>query len=77
MMADKYDVKQYVASIIGKQYVVENYGVWNKIEDIDFNSLPSQFVIKATHDSSGAMIAIHYIFKRLLSFYFRILICNK
>lgn len=56
MMADKYNVKSYVSGIIGDEYVVPNYGVWNSVEEIDFNSLPDQFVIKATHDSSGAMV---------------------
>lgn len=56
MMADKYEVKKYVASIIGEEYVVPCYGVWNSFDEIDFNSLPNEFVIKATHDSSGVVI---------------------
>lgn len=55
-MADKYEAKQYVASIIGDKYIVPTYGVWNKFEDIDFDSLPSQFVLKCTHDSGGVVI---------------------
>ena len=55
-LADKYEVKQFVADVIGKEYVVPNLGVWDRIEDIDFDSLPNQFVIKGTHDSSGATI---------------------
>lgn len=39
-MSDKYDVNKCVSSCIGKGYVVPNYGVWDKIDDIDFNSLP-------------------------------------
>ena len=56
MMADKYEVKKYVASLIGEEYVVPCYGVWNTFDEIDFDSLPNQFVIKATHDSSGAFV---------------------
>lgn len=55
-MADKYEVKKIVADKIGKEYVVENYGVYNKWEDINFSSLPNKFVIKCTHDSGGAFI---------------------
>lgn len=55
-MADKYAVKEYVAGIIGKDYVVENYGVYDRWEDIDFTILPEQFVIKGTHDSGGAFV---------------------
>ena len=56
MLADKYAVKSYVAERIGKDYVVENYGVWDKWEDIDLDTLPNQFVLKCTHDSGGAFI---------------------
>lgn len=56
LMADKYAVKQFVAERIGSEYVVENYVVVNKWEDINFESLPKQFVIKCTHDSGGAFV---------------------
>lgn len=55
-LADKYQVKQIVADKIGQEYVVPNYGVWKRFEDIDFNSLPNQFVLKATGDSSGVNV---------------------
>lgn len=53
---DKYLVKQYVADKIGEQYVVPLLGVWEKAEDIDFDFLPEQFVLKTTHDSGGIVI---------------------
>ena len=56
IMADKYAVKKYIAETIGEEYVVPYYGVWERYEDIDFDKLPSQFVLKANHDSSGATI---------------------
>ena len=55
-MVDKYKVKEIVASIIGEEYVVPVYGVWNKPEEIDFDSLPNQFVLKTNHDSGGVVI---------------------
>ena len=55
-MVDKYEVKKIVASIIGNEYVVPCYGVWERPEDVDIESLPEQFVLKATHDSSGVFI---------------------
>lgn len=55
-LADKYLVKNYVAEQIGSKYVVENYGVYDKWEDIDFSKLPKQFVVKGTHDSGGAFV---------------------
>ena len=55
-MVDKLDAKQYIADIIGSEYVIPTYGVWEKFEDIDFGKLPSQFVLKCTHDSGGYFI---------------------
>ena len=55
-MVDKYEVKKYVSDRIGKEHVVECYGVWDKFEDIDFDQLPDQFVLKCTHTSGGVII---------------------
>lgn len=55
-MVDKYDVKEYVAKLIGEEYVIPNIGVWNDFEEIDFDKLPQQFVLKCTHDSGGLVI---------------------
>lgn len=55
-MADKYEAKKIVAERIGEQYVVKNLGYWRSFEEIDFDALPNQFVLKCTHDSSGAII---------------------
>ena len=55
-MVDKYLVKDYVAGIIGAEYVIPNLGVWDRFDDIDFDALPEQFVLKVTHDSGGLVI---------------------
>jgi hypothetical protein len=55
-MVDKYDAKEYVAAVLGQQYIIPNINVWDNVESVDFNSLPSQFVIKCTHDSGGLII---------------------
>ena len=55
-MVDKCAVKEYIAKEIGEQYVVPTIGVWNKFEEIDFQKLPDQFVLKCTHDSGGLAI---------------------
>lgn len=56
MMVDKYEAKQYVAKIIGKEHIIPTLGVWNKFDDINFDELPNQFVLKCTHDSGGLVI---------------------
>lgn len=55
-MVDKYSVKEIVSGLIGKEYVVENYAVADSWGDIDYETLPNQFVIKCTHDSGGAFV---------------------
>ncbi len=55
-MVDKYAVKQYVAEQIGEGYIIPTLGVWDRFDDIDFDALPDQFVLKCTHDSGGLVI---------------------
>lgn len=55
-MVDKYAVKKYVASLIGQEHVIPTLGVWDRVKDIDFDSLPNQFVLKFTHNSGGILI---------------------
>ena len=56
IMVDKYEAKKYVADKIGEQYVIPTYGAWDRFEDIDFSKLPSNFVLKTTHDSGGVVL---------------------
>ena len=56
MMVDKYAVKLYVSQIIGEQYVIPTLGIWDSFDQIDFDTLPNQFVLKCTHDSGGLVI---------------------
>lgn len=55
-MVDKYEAKNYVANIIGEEYIIPTLAVWEKAEDIDFDKLPDKFVLKATHDSGRVII---------------------
>ena len=57
-MVDKYAAKKYVASIIGEEHIIPTIGVWESFDEIDFNKLPNQFVLKTTHGggSSGVVI---------------------
>lgn len=52
-MVDKYEVKHYVASIIGEKHIIPTLGVWDSFSEIDFNKLPKSFVLKCTHNSGG------------------------
>lgn len=55
-MVDKYEVKKYVSDILGQEYIIPTLGVWDKFDQIDFDKLPNQFVLKCTHDSGGIVI---------------------
>ena len=57
-MVDKYAVKEYVAKKIGEEYIIPTLGVWDKPEDIDWDSLPNQFVLKTTHGGGGGGVVI-------------------
>lgn len=55
-MVDKYMAKKWVADKIGQEYVVPLLGVWDRAQDIDFDKLPDQFVLKCNHDSGRVVI---------------------
>ena len=55
MMVDKYVVRKYIADTIGEEYLIPLLGVWDKPEDIDFDKLPDQFVLKCNHNSGTGM----------------------
>lgn len=55
-LVDKYKVKDYIADILGKEYIIPTLGTWESVEEIDFDSLPEQFVLKCTHDSGSVRI---------------------
>lgn len=58
MMVDKYAVKEYVANIIGEEHVIPTLGIWDKPEEIDFDKLPSQFVLKTTHGGGNTGVIV-------------------
>ena len=55
IMADKYKSREYIRKKTNKDYFVPLIGVWKSPEEIDFDSLPNQFVLKCNHDN-GVMI---------------------
>ena len=55
-MVDKYEAKKYVANLIGEEYIIPTLGVYDSFDEIDFDKLPNQFVLKCTHNSGGIII---------------------
>jgi len=56
VIVDKYLAKQWVAERIGGEYIIPTLGVWERAEDIDFDTLPDQFVLKCNHDNNSVVI---------------------
>ena len=54
--ADKIAVRDIVRNLIGDQYIIPLYGTWKRPEDIDFESLPNEFVLKTNHTSSKVIL---------------------
>lgn len=53
---DKYKVRDFVKNTVGEKYLNKLYGVYNKSEDVDFDSLPNKFVLKCTNGSGAVLI---------------------
>src|SRR5690606_34737512 len=52
----KYEVRKYIRELIGEEYLIPILGVWDNFDEIDFEKLPNQFVLKCTHDSASVVI---------------------
>lgn len=58
MLADKYKVRDYVAEKGLSDILVPLYGVWDSAKDIDWDKLPSSFVLKTNH-GSGDIVKVN------------------
>ena len=55
-IVDKLAMKDWLANKVGEGYTVPTLGVWDKPEDIEFDRLPNNFVLKWNHDSGSIVI---------------------
>lgn len=53
---DKYAIREHIKNRIGEEYLIPLLGVYDKFNEINFNELPNQFVLKCTHDSGSVII---------------------
>ena len=56
LCTDKYEVRKIVERKVGAHVLNELYGVFESPDEIDFDSLPGSFVLKATHGSGWNII---------------------
>jgi hypothetical protein len=54
--ADKIAVRDYVKDKIGPEYLIECYGIWDSFDDIDFDTLPDAFVLKASNGTGDVVV---------------------
>lgn len=55
-LVDKIAVRDYISNTIGSKYLIPLIGTWNSFEEINWEELPNQFVMKTNHDSGGVVI---------------------
>lgn len=55
-LVDKLAVRDHIAEVLGEEYLFPLLGKWESFQDIDFDSLPEQFVIKCNHDSGSTKV---------------------
>ena len=55
-LADKYEVREYIKNKLGEEYLIPLLGVYDQFDEIDFDKLPNEFVIKCNHDSASVIV---------------------
>ncbi|MGN8646341.1 ATP-grasp fold amidoligase family protein [Gracilibacillus sp. HCP3S3_G5_1] len=53
---DKFAVRSFIKEHIGEEYLVPMIGIFESVEEIDWEKLPNKFVLKCTHGSGGNII---------------------
>lgn len=55
-ISDKVEVRKYVTEKIGDKYLIPMIAVYNSVDEIEWDKLPNQFVLKCTHDSGTTVV---------------------
>lgn len=55
-LVDKLAVRKHIKKVLGEEYLFPVLGHWKSFDDIDFNTLPDQFVLKCNHDSGSVKV---------------------
>jgi hypothetical protein len=56
LLADKLAVRDYVHAKTKRVKTIPLIGVYHRVDDIDFSTLPERFVLKCNHDSGSTVI---------------------
>lgn len=55
-LADKYLVREWVSEKIGEEYLIPLLGVWDNANEISFETLPDEFILKTNHGSGWNLL---------------------
>ncbi|RBP42239.1 ATP-grasp fold amidoligase family protein [Garciella nitratireducens] len=55
-LVDKYEVRKHIAETIGEEHLIPLLGIYDSFEEINFDDLPNQFVLKPNHTSGDIYI---------------------
>lgn len=55
-LVDKLKVREHIKAVLGEEYLFPLLGAWKSFEDINFEALPNQFVLKCNHDSGSVKV---------------------
>lgn len=55
-LVDKLAVREHIKEVLGEEYLFPLLGLWESFDDIDFDALPEQFVLKCNHDSGSTKV---------------------
>ena len=55
-LADKYEVREYVKECGLEETLAKQYGLWENMNEVDFDMLPNAFVLKPTHGSGDVVV---------------------
>jgi len=56
LLVDKYRVREFIKEKLGEEYLIPLLGVWERFDEIDFDKLPDEFVLKTNHGSGGVVL---------------------
>ena len=54
--ADKYAVREHVKKVIGEEYLIPIYDVFDDVNKMDISKYPKRFVLNATHGSNMILL---------------------
>lgn len=57
-MVDKITAKDYVAGIIGKEYIIPTLKIYNNSDEINLDELPDKFVLKTNNGSANMGVVV-------------------